>query len=225
MPPPTTRWLTLALAPGGYSVRLEVAGLGKHPAHDRLEMLERQRLVGGVEAVLVVDLAELGAVVEPLVAAKALAGIGILARGAAVVELLEDPVVLDDPADPRLDVGPQDRRDHLAVGVGGELVADVVQEGSRDVLLAALVAECPGRRLQRVLQTRDLVAAEGVLERSDGREQPIGQPAEVVLLEAVEQLIILRRALGHAGEADGSQSGSSIGLAGSHGQSIGGFHP
>ena len=45
---------------------------------------------------------------------------------------------------------------HLAVGVGGEHVADVVQQAGDDVLLVAPVAVSAGRRLQRMLvQRRD----------------------------------------------------------------------
>jgi DNA-binding Lrp family transcriptional regulator len=56
------------------------SGLSEHAAHDRMEGLDRQRVVRGVEAVLVVELAKLGAVVEPPVAAIALAGVRMLLR-------------------------------------------------------------------------------------------------------------------------------------------------
>jgi hypothetical protein len=46
------------------SAAVEVAGLGEDPAHHRLEERERQRFVVRIEAVLVVELAELGAGVE-----------------------------------------------------------------------------------------------------------------------------------------------------------------
>src|SRR3954452_4543610 len=95
----------------------QVARLGEDPPHHRLEELDRQRLVRRVEAVLVVALAELDARVKVGAGAELLAHVRVGVVVLGVVVHLEGAVMADDPADLLRDVRPQDRPDHLAVGV------------------------------------------------------------------------------------------------------------
>src|SRR6202023_3418694 len=97
----------------------------------------------------------------------------------------------------------QDRRHHLAVGVRGQFVADVVQERRDHVLVVAAVAVGPRGGLQRVLVPCYLVAGERVLKGLHGLQQAVRERDEVVRLLALQQLIVLARAIGHAREADG----------------------
>jgi hypothetical protein len=56
------------------------------------------------------------------------------------------------------------------------------------------------RRLQRVLVARDLIPDQGVLQRVERRQQPVGELGRVLGLVAGEQLVILARPVGHPGE-------------------------
>jgi hypothetical protein len=121
----------------------------------------------------------------------------------SVVVLLEDTVVGHDPADVLGHEGLQDRIHHLAVSVGREHVADIVEECRHYVLLAAAVTVGPRRGLQRVLLAGDLVTAERLVEGLDRFEQPVGERPQQRLLVPGEDLVVLARRLVHAAEGDG----------------------
>ena len=150
----------------------EVAGLGEHAAHHRLEELRPARVVVRVEAVLVVLLAELDAVrsYRSGCPSSAVAHVPVAAAVVRVVVQLEDAVVLDHPAAPRRDVTASGSRRHLAVRVRRELVADVVQQGRpRRTPRRGRRGRRASRPLQRVLVARHLVAGERRLAASRAR--------------------------------------------------------
>ena len=128
--------------------------------------------------------------------------IGIVASHVAVMELLEDAMVLDDPAKLGGDVRPHNRGDHLAVRVRRELIADVMQQSGGDVFLAATVSLRPRRRLQRVFVAAHLIAGERALQPVERRQEPRRQLAHKFGLRTVEQLKVCLRAAVHRGERD-----------------------
>ena len=107
----------------------------------------------------------------------------------------------------------QDRVHHLAVGVGREQVADVVQQRRHDVLLAAAVAKGARGGLERVLLARDLVAPVGLTERLNRGEHPVGERSEHLPLVAIEQLVVLGGRLVHSPEGDGLHGATILGCA------------
>src|SRR5260221_1292339 len=134
----------------------------EHPPHHRLEALDRQMVVFGVEAVLVVVLAEIERLLEAGMAAILLAGVEVELRIDAETEL-EDLVVLDHPMIDLADEGLEDLRRDLVVAEGVELLADIVEEGADYELLVLALTQRARRALQRVLVVVDLPAMLGIV--------------------------------------------------------------
>src|SRR4030095_6994552 len=170
-------------------------------AERALERLERQRLVVRVEAVLVVLLAELGAVAEPFVAAEALAQVPVEPEVVEEVVALEDRVLLDDPAvllgDERLENG----RGELRVVRGRERVADVVEQGAHHVFVVAPVALGARGGLEAVRQPVHGVAAGVAGEDAQVGQDAAGQALEELEGVAADHLVVVARGVAHRGEA------------------------
>ena len=70
----------------------------------------------------------------------AVACVAVAAHVVRVVVALEQAVLPDHPIGSFRDVGPEDGRRHLTVVVGGQQIADVVQQGSDDHFLVGSIA-------------------------------------------------------------------------------------
>jgi hypothetical protein len=116
---------------------------------------------------------------------------------------LKHAVVLHHPAQLLADERLEDRRHHLAVRVGGEIVTDVVHERCDHILLVLPVAQRAGRGLERVRVARHLVPAERVLQLLQRRQDPIGQRREELGLERLDQRPVLGGSVFHPGECHG----------------------
>ena len=91
-----------------------------------------------------------------------------------VVIALEDTVLFDHPGDFLAHVGPQHARGVRRVVVRGKLIANVVEQRSDNPVDIGTVEACASRRLQRVFEPSDLVAAERVVEPLQYADQAIG---------------------------------------------------
>ena len=121
-------------------------------------MAQRLGRIVGVEGHLVPRAAETLAAVEPFVVAPALALVLVHAGGVAVIEHLENTVMLDDPGDLLTDIGADNGGGHLAVVFRGKVIAEVVDQRGHDHLDVGAVLFGAGGRLQRMFQPVDLVA-------------------------------------------------------------------
>lgn len=100
---------------------------GEDLLEQRDEVLHRQVVVGGVEAVLVVGGSEVDAAVVVGGLRVPLPGVAVAAQVVEVVVALEQPVMAHDPLRLGTHVGGHYGGRHAAVVVGGKHVADVVQ--------------------------------------------------------------------------------------------------
>src|SRR4029077_928618 len=119
-------------------------------AYQRLERGQRQMVVFGIEAVLIVMLAEIERLLESGMAAEFLAGVEVELRVDAEAQL-EDLVILDHEVLDVADEGLEDLRRGLVVAERVELLADIVEQGADDELLVLALAQRAARALQRVL--------------------------------------------------------------------------
>src|SRR5437667_352247 len=177
-------------------------GLGRReaPPDHRLEELERQRVVAGIEAVLIVVRAKVRARPPVRLVAVAVAHVPVEPHVVEEVVTLEDAVVLHDPVVLLGHERLNDHRGELGVVQARERVADVVDERAHDVFLVAAVAMRARRGLQRVSEPVDRVTARIAGEQREMGEDPIGQ----VLLEservARDETEILGRGVDHSRE-------------------------
>eukprot|EP00958_Prasinococcus_capsulatus_P002159 scaffold198_cov352-Prasinococcus_capsulatus_cf.AAC.4 len=122
--------LDLAVAAGDHVLRH-----ARHVVH----LIQRESVIVGIKGHLVKVEA------EGLAGAKKLVVLVLVAHVRVAPALVQDPPVL------RGDVGAQDGRRELAVAVGRDELADVVQQGAHHGLLVAPGAVAPRGRLQGVL--------------------------------------------------------------------------
>ena len=101
--------------------------------HHGFELLERHGVVVPLEAVLVVLLAERGAVVEPLVAPEGLPGVTVGTQVVEVVVPLEKTVMSNDPVGPIRHVGAQDVGGDSTVVLRGDGVSHVVEQAATTI--------------------------------------------------------------------------------------------
>src|SRR5882757_1522462 len=130
------------------SVRDDPRFAGEDLLDHGTEELERTVLELRIETVLVVLLAELHAIVEPLVAAILFTGVPHATHVRGVVVLLEFGVDLDDPGHSFRHVRRDDCCRERAMRMWRVRVTDVMQECRHDVLDRSLVVEGPSCRLQ-----------------------------------------------------------------------------
>jgi hypothetical protein len=93
-----------------------------------------------------------------------------------VVVGLEQPVMTHNPRDLVGNVGLQHGRRHLPVPVRSQAVADVVEEGGYDILLALTGAGRPRGGLEGMLVAGHLVAAECIFLQFEVRQEPVREP-------------------------------------------------
>ena len=96
--------------------------------------------------------------------AQPLAHVAIAAHVMHVVIGLEEFMLLDDPGHLFAHVGANDGRGELRVIVGGQQVADVVDQGADDQIVIGTVAPRAGGGLQRVPQPGDRIAFDGMVQ-------------------------------------------------------------
>jgi len=177
---------------------------GEDLFQQRHEVLHRKVVVGGVEAVLVVGGAEVDAAVVVGRLRVAVAGVAVAAQVVEVVVALEQPVVAHDPLRLLAHVGGDYGGRDAAVVVGGQHVADVVQQRGHHELVGLAVAQRPGGRLAAMALPVDLVAEGGALQQPHHREQVAHERLAAVALEDLAELgVVLDRPVGHSGPTDG----------------------
>jgi hypothetical protein len=103
-------------------------------------------------------------------------GVPVLALVVEVIVALEQAVMQDHPVIAVADIRPQDRRADLAVVLGRQHVANVVQERADHGLLVGAILLRAGRGLQRVLVAIDPVAELVAGHLPEHAQQIVGQP-------------------------------------------------
>src|ERR1700730_3410139 len=131
-----------------------------------------------------------------------LARMAVAAEVMDVVIVLEQAVVLHDPGDLRSHVGPDDGRGKFRMIVGSELVAHVMNQGCHDQLLIRAASHGPRRRLQGMLEAAYRKALQRIVQFHQRTQNGVGQMLRLLALEAVQQLVVLPRALVHAMKTD-----------------------
>jgi hypothetical protein len=120
-----------------------------------------------------------------------------------VILHLEQAVHLDDPGHLGAHIRPDDGRGQLRVVLRRQFVAQVVHQRGDDDLDVLAVGLGAGRALQRMRQAADLVALQRPVEPLQRSQQPVGQGANVLVLEFVQKQVLLFRAMFHLDEVDG----------------------
>src|SRR5262249_3891106 len=115
---------------------------------------------------------------------------------------LEQAVLTYYPGDLVGDIGFQDGRRHLPMPVGGEPVADVMEEGGDYVLLAFTGSGRSRRSLQRMFVAGHLVAVERISLLLPVLPEPVGELGDIVQLQVSEELVVLACPILHPREAN-----------------------
>jgi hypothetical protein len=108
-----------------------------------------------------------------------------------VILHLEQPVHLDDPGDLGAHIGPDDGGGQLRVVLGCEFVAQVVDQRGDDGLDVCAIGLGQRGALQRVGQPADLVALDRVAQALQRQQQAVGQSADVLGLQLVQEVVFL----------------------------------
>ena len=159
----------------------EAAVPAEQVPHLGFELLERHGVVVPLEAVLVVLLAERGAVVKPLVAPEGLPCVTVGAQVVEVVVPLEKAVVPDDPVGPIRHVGAEDVGGDCTVVLRGDGVSHVVEQGGHHHLVVLAVAQRPGGTLEAVLGPVHLVAEQWPSHGLQGAQDVVCQVVGLVV--------------------------------------------
>src|SRR5262249_40430422 len=118
------------------------------------------------------------------------------------VRALNQAGLTSSPGDLVGDMGSQDGPRHPPMPVGGEPVADVMEEGGDYVLLAFTGSGRSRRSLQRMFVAGHLVAVERISLLLQVLQEPVGELGDIVQLQLSEELVVLACPILHPREAN-----------------------
>src|ERR1700722_20402938 len=130
-------------------------------------------------------------------AAKFLPRIAVATVVMRVVIGLKQAVLLHYPRSLRPRIGANDARGDFRVVVRRHIIAHIVDERGDDEFVIGSVAQRTGRRLQGVTQPGNAVSLQRLIEFAQRRQKTVRQCLHVFALRAVQEFIVLARALLH----------------------------
>ena len=88
------------------------------------------------------------------------------------------------------------------MGIGRELVADIVQQHGNDEFVGLAGAIGARGALQAMLEAIDTITADAVFEPAQRLEDAVRQSRLVIVFHAVEEFVFLARTVFHANKID-----------------------
>ena len=161
------------------------------------------REAAGVETGFVPPLAEGDAGIVVRMIAELVSSVRVDADMLAVIFHLKQPVVPKHPSAFCPNIGCQDRgRDRIVVH-RCQHVAEVMEQGRHHPIDVRAIAFCPRRRLQRMVEPRDLIPSGRMIQHRKMFKNAIGQPGLETFFLAMQQVVICLGTFAHTGERDG----------------------